>query len=191
MELRLHLFGEDVLRQPGERVTTFDKGLRALAEAMIATMYASRGIGLAAQQVGHPLQLCVVDTQTPPGEIDFAYTYDGKVPPLDLLQPLVLVNPEVAPLPGDEAIYEEGCLSFPEIVGDVIRPEQIRVRFQDLDGAEHVLETGGLLARVVQHEVDHLNGVLFIDRMEKRVLRPLKSAIRDLEAATRSTRTAP
>jgi peptide deformylase len=187
MPLRVTQYGEPVLRKSGVAVSTFDPGLRRLANEMIETMYEAEGIGLAAQQVGETIQLCVVDVTPPEGQRpDFHYELDGKTPPLDLIMPLVLINPEVEPLasmPG--TTVEEGCLSFPDIRGMVERPGAIHCRFQDLDGASHILFCDGLLARCIQHEADHLNGVLFIDRMDTRSLRKVETRIKKLKRETR------
>ncbi len=99
--------------------------------------------------------------------------------------PMALVNPIVTVLPGPEDVYEEGCLSFPEIRGDIVRPDAIRVQFSDLDGHPHVLVCNGLLARCVQHEVDHLNGTLFIDHMTKKVRTEVDAAVKELAKRTR------
>ena len=180
--LRVTLYGETILREKGQPVQAFDAELHQLAKDMLATMYEHEGIGLAAQQVGKALMFCVVDLQVPPGErIEFTFTLDGKTLPIDLIMPLELANPVVEPITDDERPYDEGCLSFPDIRGEVMRPERIRVTYQDLNGAKHVLETGGLLARVILHEVDHLNGVLFIDRMNKDVYRVIRSRVNKLE----------
>ncbi|MGJ3243068.1 MAG: peptide deformylase [Opitutales bacterium] len=184
MPLRVTQFGEPILQQRGERVTVFDAGLRQLAEDMIETMHAEDGIGLAAQQVDRAIQLCVVDVNLPDREPDFAYTLDGKTPPLDLIMPLVLVNPELE-LREPSADYEEGCLSFPDIRGLVNRPLALTCRYQDLDGHAHELVCDGLLARVIQHEVDHLHGILFIDRMERRQLMKIESKVKKLKRTTR------
>jgi len=98
--------------------------------------------------------------------------------------PMSLANPKVKVLPSDEYYYEEGCLSFPGINADVARPERILVTYQDLDGVEHTLECDGLLARCIQHEVDHLNGVLFIDRMEKQTYAGIKKEVQELKKRT-------
>ena len=98
--------------------------------------------------------------------------------------PISLANPKIECLPSDEFYYEEGCLSFPEIRGDIARPELIRVTYQDLDGAEHTLECDGLLARCIQHEVDHLDGILFIDRMEKKIFAEIKAEVKELKQRT-------
>lgn len=161
----------------------FDEALETLCQEMVETMYAHEGIGLAAQQVGKALMLCVIDVpQNRDG--DFQYKLDGKTPPLDLIMPMALVNPELERLPSEETEYEEGCLSFPGINGTVLRPDKVRVNFQDTKGHPHVMECNGLLGRCVQHEVDHLNGVLFIDRMEKDSLKNVESKIGKLKKQT-------
>ena len=99
--------------------------------------------------------------------------------------PIVLVNPAITFPPSDEFVYEEGCLSFPDIRGDVTRPDVIRVTYQDLQGTPHALVCDDLLARCIQHEVDHLNGTLFIDRMEKKVRATIDPDIKALAKATR------
>lgn len=125
---------------------------RALAEKMLATMYAAPGIGLAAPQVDVPLRLAVIDLQR-----DEAAPQGRK--------PLVLVNPEIVRTGTALVTLEEGCLSLPGHYADVERPEAVRVRYQDLAGTRHELDTDGLLARCVQHEIDHLDGILFVDRI--------------------------
>jgi len=178
-------YGAPVLRKKGERITTFNAALARLADDMIETMHAARGIGLAAQQIGRALQLCVVDLRE--AQAEYTWLLDGKRPPKELIMPLALVNPRVTatPLPVDRA--EEGCLSFPEIRGDVERPDRMTVDYQDPLGHPHKLAATGMLARCIQHEVDHLNGVLFIDRMDKRTLAELDPALRALKKHTRET----
>jgi peptide deformylase len=157
---------------------------------MIAAMHEAGGIGLAAQQIGRARQICVVDLRR--SEEEFTWELDGAKPPRDLLMPMVLVNPKVLAKPGTaETIYEEGCLSFPEIRGDVARPDEIMVRFQDELGGPHVLICDGLLARCIQHEADHLQGVLFIDRMEKKTRAGLDEAVKALAKKTREETAAP
>ena len=151
---------------------------------MIETMHEAHGIGLAAQQIGRALQLCVVDLRE--AEADFQWKLDGARPPLELFMPLVIGNPTITVAPGTEKfVSEEGCLSFPEIRGDIARPDGIAVKFQDERGVPHVLECDGLFARCIQHEADHLNGVLFIDRMEKKVRTGIDDAIKSLAKETR------
>lgn len=183
MVLPIVHFNTPVLRKNGVKVTTFDAALARLAGDMVDTMHAAHGIGLAAQQVGHALQLCVLDLRE--AEADFAWDYDGSRLPLDLFMPLVMVNPEMKTVPEPTSSYEEGCLSFPEIRGDVVRPDEIIVRFQDLQGVPHLLRCNGLLARCVQHEHDHLQGILFIDHMAKDVLASIEPELKALKKQTR------
>ena len=185
MRLRVTHYGESILRQPGERVTVFDDALRQLAADMVDTMYEEEGVGLAAQQVDRALMLCVLDVSGLPDE-ELDYQLDGLKPPIDLIMPMALVNPVIQPLPGKVLVGEEGCLSFPGIRGDVPRADLIEVKYQDLNGNAHVLVCRDWFARVVQHEVDHLNGRLFIDQMDKRQLRLLDRQIKKLQRETRA-----
>jgi len=183
MALRIVHYNDPVLRKKGDPVKVFDSALTLLSAQMVATMNTAAGIGLAAQQVGRTLQFCVVDLLGT--DRDFSWELDGGRPPLELFMPLTLVNPVITVLPSDKTVYEEGCLSFPEIRGDVIRPDVIRVNFQDLQGTAHTLLCDGLFSRCIQHEVDHLNGTLFIDRMEKKVRAKLEKDIKELLQKTR------
>ena len=183
MILRVTRYGESVLNRPTVPVQAFDDDLRRLADDMLETMYAADGVGLAAPQVGSSLRLCVLDVSFLEPQ-DQHYTHDGKRPPLDLLMPMAMVNPLLERLPGREIEAEEGCLSFPGIRGDVPRVEAISVHYQDLTGAHHVLDAAGWFARVVQHEVDHLDGILFTERMAPRQLRLLESLLRRLKRET-------
>ncbi len=183
MVLPIVQYNAPVLRQKGEPVTTFDSALARFAQDMIESMHAAGGIGLAAQQVGVARQICVIDLTGTSRE--FTWELDGAKAPLELIMPMVLINPTFQVLPGDDTIYEEGCLSFPQIHGDVQRPDAINVSFQDLAGIRHTLVCDGLFARCIQHEVDHLNGVLFIDRMPKRVRQAIDADVKDLARRTR------
>ncbi|MBR0651159.1 peptide deformylase [Roseomonas terrae] len=120
--------------------------VRALSETMLATMYAAPGIGLAAPQVGEMRRLVVIDLQRD-----------------DTRSPIVLVNPEIIAESGEQATREEGCLSLPGQYAEVTRPARVKVRYRDLTGAKREIEGDGLLAACLQHEIDHLNGVLFVD----------------------------
>ena len=185
MSLRIVHYNEPVLRAKGEKVISFDAKLAQFAQEMIATMHEAGGIGLAAQQVGHALQLCVVDLR--PVEVDFTWELDGAKPPLELIMPLTITNPRIENAPGTtEIVYEEGCLSFPKIRGDVKRPDAITVRYHDEHGVPHMLKCDGLFSRCVQHEADHLNGVLFIDRMTKNVRASIDEAVKELAKVTRA-----
>jgi peptide deformylase len=185
MSLPIVQFNDPILRKKGARISVFDAALGQLAGEMIESMHDAEGIGLAAQQIGKALQLCVVDLR--PVDSKFTWEYDGARPPLELFMPLVLVNPDVVTVPEPETVYEEGCLSFPQIRGDVVRPDQVTVKFKDATGHAHILKCTGLLARCIQHEVDHLNGVLFIDRMEPDVLLSLDTELKALKKKTRES----
>jgi len=139
------------LRLVSEPVKTVDARLRALVDDMFETMYEAPGVGLAAIQVGVPTRVITADT---------AKKDEPK-------QPQVFINPEIVWSSEEKTTYEEGCLSIPEYYEEVERPAQVKVRFTDLDGKAHELEANGLLATVLQHEIDHLNGVLFIDHISK------------------------
>ncbi len=184
MALRIVHYNDPILRKKGEKIVGFDPALRLLAQAMIDTMHEAGGIGLAAQQVGVARQVCVVDLRQ--SDDDFDWLLDGAKPPRELFMPLVLVNPKVIPAPGTpEEIVEEGCLSFPGIRGDVPRPDEIAVKFHDADGIPHVLACNGLLARCIQHEADHLQGILFIERMPKKVRAVIDPDVKALAKATK------
>jgi peptide deformylase len=189
MSLEIVHYNAPVLRKKGEKITVFDDALASFAAQMINTMHDAHGIGLAAQQVGRAVQVCVVDLRGT--EADFDWLIDGKKTPLELFMPMVIVNPKLTIAKKVETIVsEEGCLSFPEIRGDVERAGSITARFQDQSGLPHTLECTGLLARCILHEVDHLNGVLFIDLMEKEVREPLEDLIKALARHTREERAA-
>lgn len=144
--LEIRLLGDPVLREPTEEIDEVDDEIRRLAEEMFETMYAAEGIGLAAPQVGISLRLFVMDIRDPDEE------------------PRALINPVVLESSGSE-LAEEGCLSLPGLVGEVERAARIVVEATDLDGQRSRVEVSGLLARCIQHEIDHLDGVLFIDRL--------------------------
>ncbi|MDC1005271.1 peptide deformylase [Opitutales bacterium] len=185
MTLSVTQYGESILHQKGKQVTEFSSKLSSLYHDMLEAMYAEEGIGLAAQQVGIALQFCVVDVPSIP---DYPITciLDDKTLSHQLLMPMALANPKIEVLPCDEYYYEEGCLSFPEIKGEVARPEVIVVRYQDIEGNSHTLQCDGLLGRCIQHEVDHLNGILFIDRMEKEIYAEIKQEVQALKKRTQS-----
>jgi peptide deformylase len=139
------------LRQVSAPVKKIDAGIRTLVEEMFETMYDAPGIGLAAIQIGAPKRVVTMD---------LAKKDEPKAPQ-------VFINPEILWASEDKATYEEGCLSIPEYYGDVERPAQVKVKFLDLEGEPQEIEANGLLATCLQHEIDHLNGVLFIDHMSK------------------------
>ena len=178
-------YNDPILRLKGKPITAFDAELAQLSKNMIETMHAAAGIGLAAQHIGLAQQLCVIDLSKTDRE--FEWEFDTASPPLELIMPMVLANPKVTILEGDDTIYEEGCLSFPGINGDVVRPDIIRVNFQDIFGTPHELFCDGLLSRCIMHEVDHLNGVLFTDRMSKKIRKTIDADIKALAVKNRET----
>src|SRR5690349_10080004 len=147
---------DPVLRQISRPVETFDAELKTLVADMFETMYAAPGIGLAAVQVGVPIRLLVIDLQEPEEE--------GGEPVRD---PKVFINPEILWHSDAEVPYTEGCLSVPEQYAEVMRPEKIRAKWRDVEGNTYEEEIDGLLAVCLQHEMDHLNGVLFIDHLSR------------------------
>ncbi len=143
------IYPDPALRARARSVATADRAtLREVLPRMFAAMYAAPGIGLAAPQVGLALRFCVIDLM-----------------PDDQKAPLTLINPQIVAASADLVTREEGCLSLPNQYADVIRPDGIRVQYQDLDGKSHRLDAEGLLATCIQHEIDHLDGVLFIDHI--------------------------
>ena len=160
MKLSLKIYGDPVLRMKATPVTKVDDRLRKLADDMVETMHAEDGVGLAAQQVGETVALCVVDIP-----VSADTTEDGRRLNPDVPMPMALFNPVIVESSNEMDVCEEGCLSFPEIRAPVTRSAEVVVRWTDRGGAtcEHRLR--GLAARCVQHEMDHLNGVLISDRM--------------------------
>ena len=184
MLLPIVQYNSPILRQRGAPIANFDSSLVTLVQDMVDTMHKANGIGLAAQQIGQALQLCVLDLRL--ADKDFDWELDGAHPPMDIFMPFAVINPLITVSPGTKpTVYEEGCLSFPEIRGDISRPDEITVRYQDQFGIGHVMRCNGLLSRCVQHEADHLNGTLFIDRMEKAVRLSIERPIRELAKHTR------
>jgi peptide deformylase len=147
--LAIHRLGSKELRAPARRISRVDDGIRDLARDMLRSMYAARGIGLAAPQVGVHKQLLVIDLDL-----------DEPATP-----PLVLINPEITASGASFNTYEEGCLSIPGVYLNVVRPSVVEVSFRDEQGRPRRLKADGLMARCIQHEMDHLNGVLFVDRV--------------------------
>ena len=186
MDLRVTQYGETVLRQVGEPVETFDFYLRQLADDMIDAMHRHEGAGLAAQQVGKALQMFVMDIGRDLEQVPFDYHFDSRVLPLNLIMPMVVCNPRIEPLHADEKESEEGCLSFPGLsLKNIWRKEAIKMDFRDVDGHPHTLECDGFLARCCQHEYDHLQGVLFIDRASKDEVRRYQSYLKKLKRSSR------
>jgi len=152
--LEVHRLGDRVLRQPAKRVAKVDAEIKQLIREMLQTMYSADGIGLAAPQVAVNKQVLVVDLE----------------PDEAANQPLVLINPVVTQTSRDISVMQEGCLSIPNVFLDVKRPAAIEVSYKDENGRPQKLTADGLLACCIQHEIDHLNGILFVDRVENQLL---------------------
>ena len=159
------------LKTVSKPVEAFDGGLKTLVSDMFETMYAAHGIGLAAIQVGEPLRVLVIDLQEPDedAEPEVCHAHGGEEHTHQPIKndPRVFVNPEILQPSDDFQTYQEGCLSVPEIYADVDRPARCRVRWQDLEGKVHEEDMEGMLAVCIQHEMDHLEGVLFIDHLSR------------------------
>lgn len=166
-KLRIIKYGNPILRMKARRVEKIDARIQKLADDMILTMKEDGGIGLAAPQVAESVALVVVD---------HSLIFENG-------QPTAYINPQIQSAEG-ESLLEEGCLSIPDIRAEVKRPEKITLSYQTIDGASHEQQFDGLLARVLQHEIDHLNGVLFVDRigaLKKQMLKKELKAIAEEE----------
>ncbi|GLT33243.1 hypothetical protein SLA2020_078470 [Shorea laevis] len=163
--LKIVEYPDPILRARNKRIETFDDNLKKLVDEMIEVMYKTDGYGLSAPQVGVNVQLMVFNSA---GEED-----EG--------QEIVLVNPKVNKYSKKTRLFEEGCLSFPGIYADVERPESLKIDAQDINGARFTVEMSGLTARIFQHEFDHLQGILFFDRMTEEVLDSIRTELKELE----------
>ena len=163
MVLDIVKYGNSVLRAKGVKIDKPDASTEKLVADMLETMEAANGVGLAAQQIGMPIQLAVIDV-TGVEDRPSTMEVDGKAVKVEEQMPLILLNP-VLELGPDKEDGIEGCLSFPEVTGEISRSKRVKVKASRLNGTPLEFEASGLLARALQHEVDHLNGILFIDRM--------------------------
>jgi len=182
MRLSILQYGDLILRAKGKHIEKIDNRIRELAQNMIETMHAANGVGLAAPQVGESLQLTVLDVsqvEDRPSTMEL----NGENTDPQSAMPLVLINPEID-LGSETEMGTEGCLSFPEITGEIERAKSVTVRAQNLDGEAIEIEATGFLARAIQHEVDHLNGILFIDRMSSAAKTSLSSKLKRLQKET-------
>ncbi len=158
MLLKVYKYGENVLRQKAEPVSAVTDDLRQLAADMVETMHATKGVGLAAEQVGRTEKVCVIDI--PEGcEEEEDELFNAPIP-----MPLILFNPEILTQEGSQ-YDKEGCLSFPGIGGSITRAAQVTCQYVDAENRPQIITARGFLARALQHEIDHLNGILYIDRM--------------------------
>ncbi len=177
-------YGTPVLRQKGARVETVTPTIKKLIADMFETMYAYKGVGLAAQQVGLAVQVTTLDVR---GVTDRPSSLEINGQPADVqkFMPLVLINPDFKAV-GEPVTGPEGCLSFPEIFADITRPDVIDVTAMNAEGEALAFRCGGLLSRAIQHETDHLRGILFIDRMDKKTKEELRSDLELLQAETKA-----
>ena len=181
MILEIVTYGDPVLRAKGKRIQKTDEAIRQLAADMLETLHEANGVGLAAQQVGEALQLTVIDVSDAENRPSKMWIDGKEVDPKEHM-PLVLLNPELE-LGRETEIGPEGCLSFPDISADIARAAHVKVRATGLDGEPIEFEAEGLLSRAAQHEVDHLNGILFIDRMSSATKVALTSKLKKLVAS--------
>jgi peptide deformylase len=185
MILEIVKYGQPVLRQKGAKIESVTPEIKKLIDDMFETMEANHGVGLAAQQIGRALHLTVIDVRGAQKDRPSTLEIDGQPAELETIMPLVLINPIVKPV-GEPVYGSEGCLSFPEIFGEISRPESVEVTALNAKGKPIKFRCGGLLARAVQHEADHLNGILFIDRMEKKVKAGVQDELDALQAETKA-----
>ncbi len=184
MDLPLIYYGDPVLRAKGATVEAVTPEIEQLIANMLETMKKYRGIGLAAQQVGRKIQLTVIDiraAENRPSTLEL----DGEEADPNSFMPIALMNPKITPL-NDPVSGPEGCLSFPEIFGDISRPEKIRVQAMGREGESMEFVCGGLLARCVQHETDHLHGILFVDRMDRATKADIRDDLNALQEKTKA-----
>jgi peptide deformylase len=185
MILEVVKYGHPVLRQKGKVVETVTPELQQLIGDMFETMHAFKGVGLAAHQVGQAIQLTVLDIRGVGKDRVSTLLIDGQATDPDSFMPLVLINPHLTPV-GAIVAGGEGCLSFPEIYAEVERAESVDVLAQNQKGETLQFRCGGLLARAIQHEGDHLNGILYIDRMTRETKAEIKPELDAVQAETKA-----
>ena len=183
MLLNVNQYGDPVLRAVSAPVETVDDELKTLVENMLETMYATDGIGLAAPQIGLNIRLIVIDIpeEEEEGTEPEMIMVNGEEKPMRSIMPLVFINPEIEPY-GKQYLFTEGCLSVRNIRANVARPEFVKARLPQLDGSVLELDCGGLLARCLQHECDHLDGFLFVDRVSSAAKITLTKKLKKLAA---------
>jgi peptide deformylase len=184
MILEIIKYGHPVLRQKGARIEKITPEIKKLIADMFETMHERHGVGLAAQQVGRALQLTVIDVREVT-ERPSTLELKGQPADPDEIMPLVLINPAIKPV-GEPAAGNEGCLSFPEIYAEILRPGAVDVMALNEKLKPLEFRAGGLLARAIQHEADHLNGILFIDRMTKKAKEEIRDELDAMQAATKT-----
>jgi peptide deformylase len=183
MRLEIKKYGDPILRVKGKQIETVDDEIRALAADMLETMHAANGVGLAAQQVGQALQLTVLDVSQVEDRPSTMTLNGAVVEDLSTAMPLILLNP-VLRLGDEKDSGTEGCLSFPDITSEIERAVSVEVEAETLEGEKIHIDASGLLSRALQHEADHLNGILFIDRMSAASKASLSSKLKRLQKET-------
>jgi len=173
-------YGDPVLRQKGSEIREVTAAIRRLAQDMLETMTSAKGVGLAAQQVGEAVQMTVLDVRESdrPSQLFLGV----REVAIEEMMPLVLLNPRIRKHEGED-VGQEGCLSFPKLYLDVRRAQTIHVSAMDLQGRPLQFTATGLLSRAIQHELDHLNGILFIDRVDPKALDPVRDQLKSMITA--------
>lgn len=177
MKLEIEIYGADVLRKPAKPVAKITDEIRALAKDMIETMHDADGVGLAAEQVGREEAICVIDIPKDADKNKEAEKFNAPI-----AMPLILINPTITASEGAQR-GNEGCLSFPDIHGQITRAMQVTVKYIDLEGQPQIATARGLLARAIQHELDHLAGTLMVDRFSQLQKMAVNGKLRRLSAA--------
>ena len=185
MKFEVLTYGNPILRKKSIPIKKIDDALKRLAKDMLAALYEARGVGLAAQQIGRTESLCVIDI---PAEMDSREKGGPRDNP-HIRMPLVLMNPRVIAAAGEQS-NQEGCLSFPEIFVTMIRPYEVTVAFMGMDNRDKIETVRGLLARAVLHEIDHLAGVLLVDRMTAVQKLTVAAKLRRLKRASKAKQAA-
>ena len=179
-KLAVQIYGTPVLRNVSEEITEITEEIKTLAEDMIDSMYKNNGIGLAAPQIGKNIRMFTIDVRMSEDEV---YESPGEAM-LCPRMPMALINPVITRTSDEETCFNEGCLSIPEINADVVRPEYIQLQATTIEGQKIDLWCGGLLSRCVQHEIDHLDGIMFTDRAEEESLKEVAADLEDLRQKT-------
>ena len=187
MALKVIEYGNPILKKLSKKVTNFDRELQSFIHSLLYTMKVEEGIGLAAPQVGDLRKVCVVDvTPCLHGEMPVkTCKLDSRNIPADIIMPLTMINPTYQSKSKHTVRYEEGCLSIPGVNATVERPVLITVSYQDSSGNNHQIECDGILSRCIQHEIDHLDGKLFIEYLTSRELEKHRTKLKKLRRASR------
>ena len=178
--LRIRTYGDPVLAKTSARIANVDDRIKALAKSMVVAMRSAEGVGLAAPQIGENIRLVVLEL--PPSRDTNRILSKGEMELLPKM-PIALVNPEIIPTTNEQVTSEEGCLSVPKLYAQVTRPAKVMLSATNLSGKNLHFECGGFLAKAIQHEVDHLNGVLFPDKLDAVEMKKIAAPLAKLKAA--------